>query len=655
MTYRPGSLFALLKKDDGARSRLDEICEFAPTDGPEEKGVAWFVEVVAWLRPRPGQRGAARLRFLQQQLEQHPTWRARFARALARLVESAQIDTLLAYGGIPQHFHFGGAVSDWFLARLLPDACRTRDAAQILHLAFAEGDVPWLGDTELLAFLASLLDPEAIAALRKDLGEALVELSHQIVAQAHAPIIRSLDAAGRSPYRGLHDAVLTLCERPDDAAFEAIRGRIGQCLLLLRAHRAALAERGADINTTFQLTRMRQQLERLLLLARLRHHPTAATLADAAQELVGGAIRNHAGARLFARSADLLIQNLVDTAATVGRAYLDREQSSWWAAFKAGAGGGLLMALATVLKYLLMRLDLSALYEGLVFSINYSAAFCAAYLLHFTIATKLPAHTAAALARSVQGREGHRARLDAFLVVWRSTVRLQVSGLVGNIVVAGPLAFAVDAGAMGAFHHHVLTLHEADHVLASNAILGPSILFAALTGMFLWVSSLIGAWGENWTRVTHLSDRLATNLHAMKRLGAERARGYADAVVKRTGGLLGNVALGFMLGGIPAAFTIAHLPVQIRHVTVSTSSVALAVAAGGAGGSEIALAVAGVVMIGFVNVMVSFAFALWLALRATRGIRATGSASALVRIGLMRWTAKRRTPRPSPAAPALTS
>src|SRR4051812_35292711 len=167
MTYRPGYLFALLKKDDGARARLDEICEFAPTDGPEEKVVAWFVEVVAWLRPRRGQRGAARLRFLQQQLEQHPTWRARFARALGRLVESAQIDTLLAYGGIPQHFHFGGAVRDWLTWRVLPDACKTRDGAQILHLAFEEDDVPWLGDTDLIAFLTSLLDAEAIEALRK--------------------------------------------------------------------------------------------------------------------------------------------------------------------------------------------------------------------------------------------------------------------------------------------------------------------------------------------------------------------------------------------------------------------------------------------------------------------------------------------------------
>jgi site-specific recombinase len=33
-----------------------------------------------------------------------------------------------------------------------------------------------------------------------------------------------------------------------------------------------------------------------------------------------------------------------------------------------------------------------------------------------------------------------------------------------------------------------------------------------------------------------------------------------------------------MLGLIPAAFAIAQIPVEIRHVTISTSSVAIAIA-----------------------------------------------------------------------------
>jgi site-specific recombinase len=56
------------------------------------------------------------------------------------------------------------------------------------------------------------------------------------------------------------------------------------------------------------------------------------------------------------------------------------------------------MVVATLIKIALSTLHLPPIYEGLVFSLNHATVFCAAYLLHYTIATKLPAHTAAALA-----------------------------------------------------------------------------------------------------------------------------------------------------------------------------------------------------------------------------------------------------------------
>jgi site-specific recombinase len=353
--------------------------------------------------------------------------------------------------------------------------------------------------------------------------------------------------------------------------------------------------------------------------------------------IVGDVLRSGSGRRLVTRSADLVVQNLVDGAANVGRAYLDAEQSSWRAAFRAGAAGGALMAMATLVKVFLGRLHLPTFYEGFAFSMNYAAAFCVAYLAHATIATKLPAHTAAALARSAQNGPSHRARLAAFLSVWRSTLRLQLAGLVGNVVVAGPLAFLVDVAAHRVSGGHVLGAEKADHVLRTTSVLGPSIVFAALTGVFLWVSSLVGAWGDNWARVHRLSDRLATNRHAMVHGRLAHARRWADALVGRAGGLLGNATLGFLLGGVPAAFAIARLPVEIRHITVSTSSVALALASGAGTRGEIALAALGLVVIAAVNVAVSFVLALGLALRATRGMRASASSHAIVRIGIRQW------------------
>jgi site-specific recombinase len=431
---------------------------------------------------------------------------------------------------------------------------------------------------------------------------------------------------------------------PDDpATLAALLGRIRQCSLSLGTHRAELVERGANLNTTFQLARLEQQLARLALLSRLRQTASDELVAEASASIVKTVLQSVNGARLFRQSSDLLVQNLVDTAANVGRAYIDEDRSAWRAAFFAGAGGGVLMAGATLLKFFLMSLHLPTIYEGIAYSLNYGAAFCAAYLLHFTIATKLPAQTAAALARSVQAGGGHGARLRVFGDVWRRVLRVLVAGLVGNVVVVGPLCFLTDLVATHLLGHHLLSATTAHHVLSSNSALSPSALYAALTGLFLWMSSLIGASGDNWSRLTRLADRLATNRTAMKRLNPARARSLASGIADRAGGLLGNMSLGFMLGAVPAAFAIFSLPVEIRHVTVSTGSVALAVARGDASPADIAFAWLGVLVIGLVNLAVSFLLALGLALRATNGMRISASANALVWIGLRRHTFRKTT------------
>jgi site-specific recombinase len=319
--------------------------------------------------------------------------------------------------------------------------------------------------------------------------------------------------------------------------------------------------------------------------------------------------------------------------------------SSWHAAFLAGAGGGVLMSLATISKYMLGRLELPSAYEGVVYSFNYALAFCAAYLLHFTIATKLPAHTAAALAKSVQEDEGHLARLRKFLAIWRVLVRLQVAGLLGNVMVVLPLSLGLDRAALQLFDAHILDQHTAEHVLRANALLGPSVLYAALTGVFLWLSSFAGAAADNWARVIDLRERLATHLRVMQRGGEQRARPRADWFVERVGGLAGNATLGMLLGGVPATFAILHLPVEIRHVTVSAGSFALAISHGIWESSLVWNAALGVLAIGTVNVSASFALALQVALSTNAG-RERNSARALVKIAIRRWLDGAKVPQP---------
>ena len=102
-----------------------------------------------------------------------------------------------------------------------------------------------------------------------------------------------------------------------------------------------------------------------------------------------------------------------------------------------------------------------------------------------------------------------------------------------------------------------------------------------------------------------------------------------------------------LLGGVPALFAVLQLPIDIRHVTVSASSFALAVSHGAADTALLWNAGLGVLAIACVNVSASFALALQVALSVNAG-RVHSSARALVKVAIRRWLHGARWPkRPS--------
>ena len=88
-------------------------------------------------------------------------------------------------------------------------------------------------------------------------------------------------------------------------------------------------------------------------------------------------------------------------------------------------------------------------------------------------------------------------------------------------------------------------------------------------------------------------------------------------------GLAGNISLGVMLGMVPAIAAFFGLPLDVRHVTLSTGQVTAALAVLG---PESVLqvttfwAVIGILGIGALNLLVSFGLALFVAIRA-RNVR----------------------------------
>jgi site-specific recombinase len=330
---------ASLNKTDQLYRRLDELCALIPEVAEPGELVFWFVQLVRWLRGSGSEARGLRLRYLRTRLEQHDDARDNLRRCITAMVTGWDFEQLMAYGGIARDFHFFGALREWLSYRGLPIACDTQDPVSVLSLAFRDEDRRWLDETEVGLLANMLVDGAARPQLQAAVEEALVELGTQLMAQAHAPNVRTLSRVERSPYRGLQDAIVTFLAQPrSERRPDALHGRLRQCRLQLDTHKKQLADRGADLNTTFQLDRISQQLERAALLVCVLCTCAPRQLGDACIAVIRAVTRNTSGRRLIGRSSELLVRNLVDTTASVGHHYLSEEKSSWRAAFIAGAG-----------------------------------------------------------------------------------------------------------------------------------------------------------------------------------------------------------------------------------------------------------------------------------------------------------------------------
>jgi site-specific recombinase len=156
--------------------------------------------------------------------------------------------------------------------------------------------------------------------------------------------------------------------------------------------------------------------------------------------------------------------------------------------------------------------------------------------------------------------------------------------------------------------------------VSSLALLGPTPVYAAFTGVLLWFSAVLSGWIENWATYRRLPAAIAGQPRLVHALGAARAQAFAGWFEENVAGLGGNVALGFLLGMSPVVAAFFGLPLDVRHVTLATGSLAMAVSTLGAATLLTAPfwhAVAGIAAIGALNLGVSFALALWVAIRST--------------------------------------
>jgi site-specific recombinase len=308
--------------------------------------------------------------------------------------------------------------------------------------------------------------------------------------------------------------------------------------------------------------------------------------------------------------------------AETGEHYITTDRAAWRLMLRRAAGGGAVIAGTTFAKFAIAALGLTAFWAGFWAGVNYAASFVIVMLLHWTVATKQPAMTAPAMAASLASGTDD-AHVEAFVDRVAQLIRSQMAGILGNLMVCGPLVLAVQLASQALFGAPLVGAKEGEHVLHALTLLGPTAFFAAFTGVLLFASSLIAGWAENAFVFHRLDSAIAWNPRAVALLGAARAQRWARWWRANVSGLAANISLGLMLGLVPTVAAFFALPIEVRHVTLSTGQW---MAAAGALGWEVLRqpafwwCAAGIAVTGVLNLTVSFWLAFKVALR-SRGIQ----------------------------------
>jgi len=659
---------------------LDSLLGGVPSDAPADARLAWLRDVSSWLRAGLGDNAEARattpqsvrLRHLLGVLERQPESKAAFAATLRAALGHRDAFDLLIETGMPREAGFLGELSNRMFAKILPEPPPTDLAGIFVQVFPAREDadlVAGVASENWLGVLALIGHGEDAAPFGADLAQAAARAIEGLAVQVCAATIPSMirarmQVAGSAPLAawGLPEAArafVVACAAGDPGRrtqkSEALRALIGRALIEVEQAYTHLDDQGVSIDVVYQLERIRAQLQRAGELTELLAAPES--IAQVLPHFIASLIRDVHDHRsvvaLLNQTFELAARKVVERSAETGEHYITRNRAEYRAMLAHASGGGAVMAITTHLKAAITALHLPQFYEGLLASFNYAGSFLAIQFAGFTVATKQPAMTAPALAARMKGLEDP-ARMEAFTDEVANLVRSQAAGILGNVLVVFPTAWLLGLLLAAAFGISPVDVQKAMKTIDSLSLLGPSALFAALTGVLLWLSAILAGWVDNWFAYRQLGPAIASHRRLVYVFGPSAMRRTADFLAHEIAGLTANISLGFMLGLVPVVFAFYGLPVEVRHVTLSSGQLATAMVSlgwGVAGSAPFWLAVAGIAAIGALNVGVSFALALQVAIRA-RGIEGIGRRAVYVAIlrRMAREPASFLFPRKEPAA-----
>jgi len=229
--------------------------------------------------------------------------------------------------------------------------------------------------------------------------------------------------------------------------------------------------------------------------------------------------------------------------------------------------------------------------------------------------------TAAAIAASIDGSEGKSKEMENLVTIIAQTIRSQTIAIIGNISLAAPVAILLGGGFYLLFGEHFVSPDKAQKILDDiDPIHTGTLFYAGIAGVCLFLAGLIAGYNDNMSIYNKIPQRLRALGWLQKLLGEARLEKVSRYLENNLGAIAGNFYFGCLLGGMAAIGVLLGLPVDVRHITLTSAFVGFSFV-----GLEfditikIALyAVFAILLIGTMNLLVSFGLALYVAMKSRK-------------------------------------
>ncbi len=600
--------------------------------------VIWVTQLLNWIiRPRTQDEKklkaetiySTRIKYLVAQLDRDPTMRKKVAEIFEFVFLRLLTPNHIAYTGLSSATSFQQELFERIEEKILPAKPLSASFESLLLESFPDGDESVLIDQVncdtlvLLIETLGLSQPFAWSLFKNTLSAAhrvsldlvqIAELLRQGMNLCQSDLFSTIEFKIESILRAEVienvTSALMITSAPD--LFEQLQSAESALVEMVEGHQ----KHGIKIEIVYGLQSYRKRAQRLRLILQMLQ----------AGNLRYDGIRNFLSQSVFdvhqqksllsflAENFALLTRRIVQTNSAVGEHYVTHTWKDFTQMFLSSLGGGAVTVLTVMVKHGTGKIGATGFIKGLVDSLNYSTSFLLIQSLGFTLATKQPSATALHLAQALKKSLGQSRRTIVALL------RTQFIAVMGNFIAVTPICFLVGWIAFK-IGRPLYASDEVTNVIESSSYLGFAPFFAAITGILLFLSSLIAGWFENFSLSKELPSRIQENPVLLRWFGGKRAKRFASLIEHNASAVAANFSLGILLGLVPQFVKFLGIPIEVRHITLASGSYFSALYQ--ALQLDVSLSLLlnsflGLFVIGFLNISISFILAFVLASIATQ-------------------------------------